>query len=227
MNTQYKYTSTTVIQEGTIDDVAMMDVDSSSNTTPVNAQLVQQRKEETYFKDIIIEHGLPKIQALSHGYGDLCDEEQQFVVRSFQLFSKCARVKVNRLLKLGGIHKRNYISCGCLETEVFQVIFEAMEGAKFFHSDRTINRHGIKYKVPCFGYRFQSILPMLDIFENWGRQVISSTTQMEDDTYIRTLYLLEVNSISFIMDTESNEITMHFSYDTKIKYEDEDEFTFF
>ena len=209
--------------------VEVFDIPTTNNNQQ-NPQIEQQRKEETSsydFKDIIMEHGLPRIELLDYTLDDLVDEEQEFVSRSFQLFAKCARVKVNRLLKLGGIHRRNYVSCGCLETEVFQVMFQDMVGATFFHSDRTINRHGIKYKVPCIGFRFKSHLPVLDFFDNWGKQVITSKTSMEDDSQVITEYLLQVNSISFILDSESSEVTMHFAFDTLIKYDDEDEFHFF
>lgn len=232
MNTQQQqqqqvYITETILDEGDID---MFDAPITPPTTNhVDLQIQQQRKEETSsydFKDIIMEHGLPRIQPLSITYGDLCESEKDFIARSFQVFATCARVKVNRMLKLGGIDRRSYIGCGCLEREVFQIMFQSMLGASFFHSDRTINRHGIKYKVPCIGYRFKSHLPVLDIFDNWGQQVITSTTQMEDANVV-TQYLLQVKNISFILDTESNEVTLHFAYDTMIKHEDEDEFHFF
>ncbi|KAG2389635.1 hypothetical protein C9374_014195 [Naegleria lovaniensis] len=197
---------------------------------PITTQIQQQRREETSsydFKDIIIEHGLPRIEPLNYSYFDLCEEEQDYVARSFQLFAKCARVKINRMLKLGGIHRRTSISCGCIETETFQLMFQNMKGATFFHSDRMIYRHGIKYKVPCVGYRFKDTLPVLDLFENWGRQVVKSCISQEDNSVVTTEYLLQVKNISFILETESSEVFMHMSYDTKIKYDDDDEFTFF
>ncbi|EFC41363.1 hypothetical protein NAEGRDRAFT_80703 [Naegleria gruberi] len=228
MNTQQQvYITETILDEGDID---MFDVPITSPTNNhVDLQIQQQRKEETSsydFKDIIMEHGLPRIQPLSTTYDDLCESEKDFAARSFQVLANCARVKINRLLKLGGIDKRSYVGCGSVELGVFQVMFQSMLGATFFHSDRTVTRHGIKYKVPCIGYRFTSHLPVLDIFDNWGQQVITSATQIEDN-YIVTQYLLQVKNISFIFDTESGEVTMHFAYDTKIKYDDEDEFHFF
>jgi len=173
-----------------------------------------------------MEHALPRIEPIDYTFDDLSEDEKEFTARSFQLFARCARVKINRLMKLGGISKKFNIGCGCIETSIFQLMFQEMEGAQFFHSDRKINRHGIRYKVPCIGYRFINHLPVLDLFENWGKQVITSTTHMQDKDLI-TEYLLQLRRISFILDTETNEVSMHFEYVSKIKHNGEIKFHFF
>ena len=176
------------------------------------------------FKDIIMEHGLPKIKSCGKKFKNLKKADKNYYSKAFKVFARCARVKVNRLLKIGGIYKRRDISCGCLDLDIFQMMFESMD-AKFFHSDRFIHRHGIRYKVPCVGYRFKDHLPVLDIFENWGRQEVTSTAHTDDDDgTIITKYLMSVTAISFIIDTESFEVLMHFQYSTQIMFDDETEF---
>jgi len=226
-------TTYTLLDEG---DVIMLDhqlTDSFLQTdlslNEASLQIHRQHHEEetsSDFKDIVVEHGLPPIQPIDYTFDDLSEDEQEFMSRSFRLFARCARVKINRMLKLGGIHKKTNIGCGCIETTTFQLMFQDMEGAKFFHSDRKIKRHGIRYKVPCIGYRFSNHLPVLDLFENWGSQVITSSTNVQETSLV-TEYLLQVEKISFLLDTETNEVSMHFQYASTIKYDDEINFHYF
>ena len=149
-----------------LDNITSPQTDSFNS---ISHNIHRQRSEEATshdFKDFIMEHALPLIEPLGYTYDDLLEEEKEYAVRCFQLFARCARVKINRLLKLGGIGKKTNIGCGCIETYLFQMMFQEMEGAQFFHTDRKVNRHGIRYKVPCIGYRFIDHLPVLDLLNN-------------------------------------------------------------
>ena len=223
-----------ILEEGSVENWMLDEgedyrvvLDSRVATRIINQQHVEE-KNPYEFKDFIVESGLPPIKPLGKKFKDLNKFDKYHYSKSFQVFACCARTKINRLLKVGGISKRRDVSCGSLDRQVFQMMMEDFN-SKFTHSSRKVERHGITYNVPCIAYRFVDKLPVLDIFENWGKQELTSITYLDaqKESQIITEYLLEVNTITFVMDTETQEVFMHFTYSTKVKFEGDSQFHFY